>query len=217
MATPAYPATQPYKPQTMAAVKPTNMADYQPFADAAYSQATSRLDPQFKQAEADFRQRMVGQGISEGNEAYDKAFANFNQGKNDAYGSARNQALAQALAAQGQSFDQQATQYGLETGDRQFGASMDFNQGRADMSDLMGLLGYGQSVTAQNNSTLNSDQQRAMGLLGLIPGMSPTPIDTQGASNSWLNQYNNQQNRNSADANARNAAYVQLASAFMGG
>jgi methylphosphotriester-DNA--protein-cysteine methyltransferase len=47
-----------------------------------------------QQREADFRQRMVNQGLQEGTEAYDKAFANFSRERNDAYGSARNQALA---------------------------------------------------------------------------------------------------------------------------
>lgn len=206
MASPAYPtmtaSSQPATPKP----QQLNMNAFKPFADAAYSQAASRLDPQFAQGEADFRQRMVSQGISEGNEAYDKAYANFQMGKNDAYAGARNDSLAQALAAQGQAFQQDA-----------FGRTMDFNRERADMGDLMGLLNYGQSVTAQNNATLTSDQQRAMGLLSLIPGMSPMPINSQGAADSWLNQYNNDRNRASADKNARNAAYVQLASAFLGG
>lgn len=205
-----------YQPQQFQMPTPKDQSAYQPYADQAYGAATRKLDPQWQQNEADFRQRMVSQGISEGNEAYDKAFANFSRDRNDAYAGARNDALVQALAAQNQDFNQAATQYGLNTGDRQFGATMDFNEGRADMNDLMSLLGYGRDVTAQNNATLTSDQQRSMGLLSLIPGMNPMPIDTQGAANSWINQYNNQANRDSADRNARNASYVQLASAFLG-
>jgi len=37
---------------------------------------------------------MVNQGLAEGTEAYDKAFANFSRERNDAYSSARNQSLA---------------------------------------------------------------------------------------------------------------------------
>ena len=67
---------------------------FRPFSDAVYSEATRQLDPMMQQREADFRQRMVNQGLQEGTEAYDKAFANFSRERNDAYGSARNQALA---------------------------------------------------------------------------------------------------------------------------
>lgn len=67
---------------------------FRPFADAVYSEATRQLDPMMQQREADFRQRMVNQGLQEGTEAYDKAFANFSRERNDAYGSARNQSLA---------------------------------------------------------------------------------------------------------------------------
>ena len=67
---------------------------FRPFADAVFSEATRQLDPMMQQREADFRQRMVNQGLQEGTEAYDKAFANFTRERNDAYGSARNQALA---------------------------------------------------------------------------------------------------------------------------
>lgn len=59
-----------------------------------YGEATRQLDPAFQQREADFRQRMVNQGLQEGTEAYDKAFANFSRERNDAFSSARNQALA---------------------------------------------------------------------------------------------------------------------------
>lgn len=176
-----------------------SMDTFSPFADAAYQASTRRLDPQFAQADAAFRQQMVNQGLSEGTEAYDKAFANFSRDKNDAYSNARNESLAQALAAQGQAFGQ------------------DFGQQRADMSDLMGLLGYGNSVTQGNNQTLNADQARANSMFGFIPGMSPTPVDVMGTSGqaNSLNMFNQQQNTN------RNNAYWQaagqLGSAFLGG
>ena len=176
-----------------------SMDTFQPFADAAYQSSTRRLDPQFAQADASFRQRMVNQGLSEGTDAYDKAFSNFTMDKNDAYSDARNQSLAQALMAQGQAFGQ------------------DFGQQRADMSDLMGLLGYGNSVTQGNNQTLSADQARANSMFGFIPGMSPTPVDVMGTSGqaNSLNMFNQQQNTN------RNNAYWQaagqLGSAFLGG
>lgn len=223
---PTTPAATPYKPQTFAGAQPLNMKPFQPFADAAYKDATSRLDPQFAQARKTFEQDLINRGIGPGNEAYSNASESFERTRNDAYAGARNDALAQALAAQGQAYGQAADTFGRNQSERQFGAqfgegqrqfdtSMGFNRERADMADLMALLGYGNDTTAQNNATLNSDMQRSLSLLGLIPGMTPTPLDAQGATNSWLNQYNSTLDRNSADRNARNNAYVQLASAFL--
>lgn len=260
-----------------------NVENFRPFADSVYSEATRQLDPMFQQREADFRQRMVNQGIAEGSEAFDKAFANFSRERNDAYGSARNQALAQALGAQNQMFGQSLAnnQLGLQAGlanaanslqaqgmnlgdrnsllglglqaqgmgmqDRQFGANLGlqygqlgqqaqmanasnalkgmglgegyrqfnanlgqreaefgrtfgegqrqfnanfgFGQERADMQDLMALLGYGQQTTGYNNSLLGQDQQRAGSLFGLIPGLTPTQLDVMGAANMWNQQH----------------------------
>lgn len=71
-----------------------DMASFRPFQDAVMSEATRSLDPMFADREAAFRQRMVAQGIQEGTDAFDRAYANFSRERNDAYSSARNQALA---------------------------------------------------------------------------------------------------------------------------
>lgn len=123
---------------------------FRPFADAVYSEQTRQLDPQFQAQEAQFRQRMVNQGIQEGTPAFDTAYANFERSRNDAYGSARNQALAQALGAQNQFFGQnlQNSQMGLQASmanasnglqaaglnqaDRQFGANLQQQGGLAN-------------------------------------------------------------------------------------
>ncbi len=115
---------------------------FRPFADAVYAEASRQLDPQFASQEAAFRQRMVNQGIQEGTEAFDNAYANFERSRNDAYSSARNQSLAQALGAQNQFFGQSLANEqmglqaslanasnalqaaGLNQADRQFGANL---------------------------------------------------------------------------------------------
>lgn len=177
---------------------PQQLAGFDQFADSAYEQAQRRLDPRFAQAENQFRQRMVNQGISEGTEAFDNAWANFSMDRNDAYSQAQNQALAQALAAQGQAFGQgfqdrslaqsgrqfdQQLGYnyaGLNEQTRQFDNQFNFQGQRADMQDLMALLGYGQGVNQNNNNLLNQDFNRAGGLFGLVPGMAPTQVDVLG-------------------------------------
>lgn len=68
----------------------------------------------------------------------------------------------------------------------QFGRSLDFQGQRADMADLMSLLGYGQQATAFNNAQLAQDQQRAMALFGLIPGLTPTQLDVMGPANQFM-------------------------------
>jgi hypothetical protein len=72
----------------------------------------------------------------------------------------------------------------------QFGRNLDFQGQRADMADLMGLLGYGQQATAYNNAQLAQDQQRAMALFGLIPGLTPTQLDVMGPANQFMQMQN---------------------------
>jgi hypothetical protein len=192
----------------MAAIQNTGagfMQAFQPFADASFNQAKSRLDPQWQQNRKTFEQNMVNRGIMPGNEAYTNASESMGRAETDAYDTARRTSLADALSAQGQGFNQDLARAGF-----------DFQNERADMSDLMGMLGYGQSVTNQNNQTLTADQQRAMSLLSLIPGMSPTPIDPNNSANLWTNQYNNALNNQTSKQNAQYNAWAQLGSAFLG-
>jgi hypothetical protein len=99
----------------------------------------------------------------------------------------------------------------------QFGRNMDFGRERADMQDLMGLLGYGQQTTAFNNAQLAQDQQRAMALFGLIPGLSPTQLDVMGPANQFMQM----QQANIAGANSRQnglfGALGQLGGSLIGG
>lgn len=109
-------------------------------------------------------------------------------------------------------------QYGydqMNQNDRQFGANMDYTQGRADMQDLMALLGYGQQTDMYNNQLLGLDQNRAMALFGLIPGLTPTQIDVTGPMNSYMQA---QQQANANQTNSQNGffnALGQLGSAAM--
>ena len=373
------------------------LANFSQFTDAVMSEQRRMLDPMFQEQEAAFRQRMVNQGIQEGTDAFDKAYANFSRSRNDAYSSARNQALAQALGAQQQAFGQgfsnrqldanlsmansqnslqaalQAQQLGqadrqfgasfglqgaglgldaarinqadrqfgaslglqgaglgleaarinqsdrqfganlgmaaqqqnasnalqaaglgqadnqfaanlrmqgaqlgqqaqaqnasnqlqaagLGQADRQFGANMGLQYGqmglqaqlanaanfinqnqfgrnlgfqyaglgenarqfdqnlgfqgqRADMQDLMALLGYGQSVDQYNNALLGQDQQRAGALFGLIPGLTPTQLDVTGPMNSFLQAQSAARNAQASSQNGIFGALGQIGAA----
>lgn len=109
----------------------------------------------------------------------------------------------------------QAINAGNFINQNQFGRNLDFGRERADMQDLMGLLGYGQQTTNYNNSLLGMDQQRAGALFGLIPGLTPTQLDVMGAANMW-NQQHMQGRQMAADArNGTMQAIGQLGGAAM--
>lgn len=191
-------------------VNPTSLQGYQPFIDAAYNQSASRLDPQFQQADRAFEQQMVNQGLSPGTQAYDDARANFDRNRNDAYASARNDAMGQGLAAQGQAFGQGAQQAGLAQGMRQWSDQFGLNQDNADLgaySTLTGLdmAGYGLNQNAQQQQFNNTQA-----LLGMIPGMSPNAVDVNGiyGLNQSAGQFNAQQN-----ANANNGMWGAIGNA----
>ena len=75
--------------------------------DAAYGRATSRLDPQFQQRGSDMEIKLRNQGLTPGDEAYDRAMGNFNRGRNDAYEQARMGAVGTGKAEASQLYDQQ--------------------------------------------------------------------------------------------------------------
>lgn len=68
-------------------------------ADNLFKLGSARLDPRFAQERASLDTKLSNQGIKLGTAAYDRAIAQFDQGKNDAY----NQL---ALTGQGQAFSQ---------------------------------------------------------------------------------------------------------------
>lgn len=194
-------------------VQATPMAGYQPFIDSAYKQATSRLDPQFQQAENDFRQRMVSQGIPEGSQAYNDAYGNFSRAKNDAYASAENAAFGQGLAAQGQGFSQGAQQAQLAQ------ALSQWNDQRALQS--RGLDLQGQSINNQNsqfNASLANNKDQFGQTLGENQrqfdqnmGLSRDQFDTN--TMMGLTQQDMQAFQLNQGANAQN---YQMAMALMG-
>lgn len=75
-------------------------------ANAAYSQATRYLDPQFQREQASLESQLANQGISRGTEAYTNAMNQFNEQRGQAYDQARNQAYTQGLMGANQAFNQ---------------------------------------------------------------------------------------------------------------
>jgi hypothetical protein len=67
--------------------------------NAAYGQATSRLNPQWDQRESQTKTQLLNQGLDPQSEAYVTALRNFGQDRNDAYSSAMNGAIGQGTQA----------------------------------------------------------------------------------------------------------------------
>lgn len=91
--------------------------------DAAYQRSASRLDPQFDSREQALQTKLRNQGLSQGDQAYDAAIANFGRQRNDAYEMAR-----LGATGEGRTESQQAYQQALGTQGQQFGQSVQQNQ-----------------------------------------------------------------------------------------
>lgn len=89
---------------------PGDMSPFQSFIDQAYQAQTRNLDPQWQQADRDFAQQMVNQGIAPGSEAYDNARANFDRARTDAYTQANTAASQLGAQMQNQMFGQGLSQ-----------------------------------------------------------------------------------------------------------
>lgn len=70
-----------------------NTAAQQAVVNALYGQATSRLDPQWQQAQTEQETKLANQGVVQGSDAWNKAMNTFTQGKNDAYSTALNSSI----------------------------------------------------------------------------------------------------------------------------
>jgi hypothetical protein len=64
--------------------QPVN-TDYTQQRQSALDAQKARLDPTFRMQEEDMRSRLLNQGLTEGSNAWDTAYRQFNQGRNDAY------------------------------------------------------------------------------------------------------------------------------------
>jgi hypothetical protein len=119
---------------------------------AAYGQATSRLDPQWQQRQAALDTQLSNQGLTPGSRAYDAARQNANLAQNDAYAQAMynaqtgagNAAFGQSLAANMQPYQQLGALQGLAQPGNFMGA------GRAETPNLLGALGQQYAGQLQN-------------------------------------------------------------------
>lgn len=196
-------------------VTPTTLSGMQPFIDAAMNQSTSRLDPQFAQAQAKFNQEMVNRGIPQGSEAYNAAWDDFSRSKNDAYASAMNAAMGQGLAAQGQAWGQGAQQAQLAQAMRQWSDQFGLNRDQLDLNAQNQFTQQDMDAWKMNQASEQQKFLMAQAMLGMVPNQAPTPIDTYSPYNMQMNGAiaNNQANQSSS--NGFWGALGQLGSAWL--
>lgn len=97
-------------------------SDRQAVADSVYGQATSRLDPQYQQAQNDLAASLAAKGVTENSTAYRNAMDQFARQKTDAY----NQANYSAIQA---GSGEQSRLFGLSMAARQQGQNEVNTQG----------------------------------------------------------------------------------------
>lgn len=72
--------------------QPMDMSSVQKVADQSYQQQTSRLDPQWAARDEQEKSALANQGLVAGGQAYDNAYRDFSNARNDAYDQARTSA-----------------------------------------------------------------------------------------------------------------------------
>lgn len=153
--------------------------------DAAYSQATSRLDPRFAKEEDALRTRLINQGLDPDSEAAKGALGDFGLQKNDAYGSAMNSAIMQGqaagdsvfrnnLAARGQAISEMLKERGMPLEELlQMRGLLDqpgFQAGPNYLAALGLQSNYDQNQLDRNREQMNDTLGGIMSLLGSTTG-----------------------------------------------
>lgn len=119
--------------------------------DAAYGQATSRLDPAWNQREEQTRTRLLNQGLDSSSAAYQAEMANLLRDRNDAYGSAMNSAIGHGQAAGDSVFRNNimGRQQAIAEALRQRGMPMAELQALQGFLAMPGFTGAGRADTTQ--------------------------------------------------------------------
>jgi hypothetical protein len=145
--------------------------------DAAYSQATSRLDPRFSRARESERTRLLNQGLAEGSEAFNNAMGQLGNQETDAYNQAMYSAIGQGREAGESIFRQDMARRNM--------AGQEMLQARRQpMADLQGF-----------QSLLNMP-----GFMGAGQGQAPNLVGAGGMQDAA--NFRNWQSNNQATADA---------------
>lgn len=135
-----------------------------------YDLGSKRLDPRFAQEEEALRTRLVNQGLRPGTAAYDAAYNNFSQSKNDAYNqlvlNGRAQAVQEALTERNQPINEiTALLSGSQVSQPNFVGTP---QAQVAGTDYAGLVQSNYATQMQQyNNQVSSNNAMMGGLFGL--------------------------------------------------
>lgn len=172
----------PFSYAGMPAAPTASDAGRQQVIDALYGESTKRLDPQFQQSEEALRTRLANQGINDPNsDAYKTAMQDFNFSKNDAYGSARNS----AIAAGG---DEQTREFGLQGTERDRAINESLQQRNQPLNEAAALLGTSSvaAPTFVNTPQTSVGQTDVIGANALSSNVAMNNMNQKNAYNSAL-------------------------------
>jgi hypothetical protein len=138
--------------------------------DSAYSQAMSRLRPEWDQREQATRSRLAAMGLDPGSEAATNEMANLGRARTDAETSAMNSAIGQGTAAGQAIFNQGVTSQQLPWQQLQalqgLGQQSNYSMaGQAQTPDLMG------AAQQQYQAALNAQAQKGAGKNSMMSGI----------------------------------------------
>jgi hypothetical protein len=135
--------------------------------EAAYGQATSRLDPQWAQRQASLENQLANEGMTRGDEAWQTSAGNLGRERNDAYAQAMynaqtgagNAAFGQSLAANMQPYQQLQAIQGLSR------PSPFTSAGAAQPPDLLAaaMQRYGADLNSYNANQANKNSKMNAG------------------------------------------------------
>jgi len=157
--------------------RPTANADVLKGAqDAAYSNATAILDPQWEKSQRNLETQLVNSGIARGTPAWDQAMSEFNQSKSSAYGAARNDAFNQGLAAESNQFGIENTAYntGLNALQQQLADALGIrSQGLNEQETALdaAIKGRQQGMSEQQSQFNATNQARQNALAEMLTGI----------------------------------------------
>lgn len=150
--------------------------DYGQAREQALAAQRARLDPYYAQQEEGMRSRLLNQGLTEGSEGWNRAFGQFNQGRNDA--------LLQADLRAGDTVGQQISQTTALRARPLNEASVLLGGGQVQVPELQGAPGvnvaptdvlgaYNQQYQGQL-AQYNAQQQQGNAAMGGLFGLAGT-------------------------------------------
>ncbi|QGH72938.1 MAG: hypothetical protein [Siphoviridae sp. ctdEk19] len=176
-------------------------ATRQQVVNALYSQAISRLDPQFTQAEDQMRTRLANQGITAGSEAYNRETENFGRTANDAY----NQALYSAINRGGEEMQRL---FGMGMAARQQGVGEEQALRDQALQELAGTTQTRQALAGEIGGLLGEERQRELGAQQIASQLTQSQVNNRAQ---LINELMAERNQPLNELNAlRSGAQVSL-------